>query len=71
MYDAKTNPTGVRCSLYDNAVNLFGRFQEVRGCETANGIVFDFDVTLVRAGTGAIDDHIRYFPSLHALEHRA
>jgi hypothetical protein len=25
VYDAKTNPTGVRCALYDNAVNLFGR----------------------------------------------
>jgi hypothetical protein len=25
VYDAKTNPTGVRCDLYDNAVNLFGR----------------------------------------------
>ncbi len=25
VYDARTNPTGVRCDLYDNAVNLFGR----------------------------------------------
>jgi hypothetical protein len=25
VYDAKTNPTGIRCDLYDNAVNLFGR----------------------------------------------
>jgi Tannase-like family of unknown function (DUF6351) len=25
MYDAKTNPTGVRCDLYDNQVNVFGR----------------------------------------------
>jgi hypothetical protein len=25
VYDAKTNPTGVRCDLYDNQVNVFGR----------------------------------------------
>ena len=24
-YDAKTNPTGVRCSVYDNEVSVFGR----------------------------------------------
>jgi hypothetical protein len=25
QYDAKTNPTGVRCDLYDHLVNVFGR----------------------------------------------
>jgi hypothetical protein len=25
QYDAKTNPTGVRCDIYDHAVNVFGR----------------------------------------------
>jgi hypothetical protein len=25
VYEAKTNPTGVRCGLYDNQVNVFGR----------------------------------------------
>jgi hypothetical protein len=25
VYDAQTNPTGVRCDLYDNQVNVFGR----------------------------------------------
>jgi hypothetical protein len=25
QYDAKTNPTGIRCDIYDHAVNVFGR----------------------------------------------
>src|SRR6516225_9460259 len=25
QYDAETNPTGVRCDLYDHLVNVFGR----------------------------------------------
>ena len=25
LYDAKTNPTGLRCDLYDNQLNVFGR----------------------------------------------
>ena len=61
VYDVKTNPTGVRCDLYDNAVNLFGRDPKTGFARrTLDNVGVQYGLTAFNAGTITAEQFLEF-----------
>ncbi len=59
VYDPKTNPTGVRCALSDNQVNVFGRDPKTGFARrTLDNVGVQYGLTALNSGTITFDQFL-------------